>query len=163
MPTYCLEAASTEPLRVRNPTESSDPFKLRRQKLVFTETEFLGQNTGEKGSPGGSEGEESDCNARDPGLNPGLGRAPGEGNGYPLQYSCLGNPVHRGAWWATVHGVAKSRTRLSNSTTTTEPFKGMPEQTPILFEEIEQNPARFNSQCLTFNQKLPGTQRSRKI
>ena len=102
--------------------ESSDPFKLRRQKSVFTETEFLGQNTGEKGFPGGSEGKESACNARDPGLNPGLGRSPGEGNGYPLQYSCLGNPMHRGAWRDTVHGVAKSRTRLSNSTTTTEPF-----------------------------------------
>ena len=58
--------------------------------------------------------------------------------------------------------MAKSRTPLSNSTTSTEPFKGVPEQTPIVFEEIEQNPARFNSQRLTFNQKLPGTQSSRR-
>ena len=43
---------------------------------------------------------------------PGLGRSPGEGNGNPLQYSCLENPKNRGAWWATVRGVAKSRTRL---------------------------------------------------
>ena len=44
---------------------------------------------------------------------PGLGRAPGEGNGYPFQYSYLGNPMDRGAWWATVHGVTKSQTQLS--------------------------------------------------
>ena len=45
---------------------------------------------------------------RDPGLIPGLGRSPGEGNGNPLQYSCLENPMDRGAWWATAHGVTKS-------------------------------------------------------
>ena len=63
--------------------------------------------------PGGSDGKESACNARDPGLIPGLGRSPGEGNGNPLQYSCLENPIDGGAWWAAVHGVAKSWTRLS--------------------------------------------------
>ena len=47
---------------------------------------------------------------------PGLGRSPGEGNGYPLQYSFLGNPMNRGAWQATVHGVAKSQTVLSDFT-----------------------------------------------
>jgi len=52
------------------------------------------------------------------GLIPGSGRSLGEGNGNPLQYSCLGNPKDRGAWQATVHGAAKSQTRLSNSTTT---------------------------------------------
>ena len=45
---------------------------------------------------------------------PGLGRSPGEGNGNPLQYSCLGNPMDGGAWWAVVHGAAKSWTRLSD-------------------------------------------------
>ena len=54
---------------------------------------------------GGSDGKESACNAGDPGYVPGLGRSPGEGNSYPFQYSCLGNPMDRGAWWATVHGV----------------------------------------------------------
>ena len=49
---------------------------------------------------------------RDTGSVPGLGRSPGEGNGYLLQYSCLENPMDRGAWWATVHRVAKSWTRL---------------------------------------------------
>ena len=49
------------------------------------------------------------CNAGDPGLIPGSGRSPGEGNGNPLQYSCLENPMDGGAWWAAVHEVAKSR------------------------------------------------------
>ena len=62
---------------------------------------------------GVSGGKESSCNAGDLGLIPGLGRSPGEGNGNPLQYSCLEIPMDRGAWQATVHGVAKSRTRLS--------------------------------------------------
>ena len=52
----------------------------------------------------------SACNAGDLGLIPGLGRSSGEGKGYPLQYSCLENPMDRGAWWATVHRVAKSWT-----------------------------------------------------
>ena len=52
--------------------------------------------------------------AGDLGLIPGLGRFPGERNGYPLQCSCLENSMDRGAWWATVHGVAKSQTRLSD-------------------------------------------------
>ena len=51
---------------------------------------------------------------RDVALIPGSGRSPGGGHGIPLQDSCLGNPMDRGAWWATVHGVAKSRTRLSD-------------------------------------------------
>ena len=60
--------------------------------------------------PGGSEGKESACNAEDSGLMPGLGSSPGEGNGSPLQYSCLENLVDRGAWQAIVQGVAKSWT-----------------------------------------------------
>ena len=66
--------------------------------------------------PGGSDGKVSACNAGDPGSIPGLGRSPGEGNGNPLQYSCLENSMNGGAWWATVHGVAKSQTRLSDFT-----------------------------------------------
>ena len=66
------------------------------------------------GFPGGSVGKESAWNAGDPGSIPDTGRSPGEGNGYPLQYSCLENSTDRGAWWATVHGVAKSPTQLSN-------------------------------------------------
>ena len=52
----------------------------------------------------------SPANAEDMGLIPGSGRSPGEGNDYPLHYSCLENPMDRGAWWATVHGVVKSHT-----------------------------------------------------
>ena len=61
------------------------------------------------GFPGGSDGKESDCNSGDPGWILGLGRSPGEGNGYMLQCSCLKNSVNRGAWGATVHEVTKSR------------------------------------------------------
>ena len=68
------------------------------------------------GFPGGSEVKVSACNAGDVGSIPGSGRSPGEGNVSPLQYSCLENPMDGGAWWATVHGVAKSRTRLSDFT-----------------------------------------------
>ena len=63
---------------------------------------------------------ESTCNAGDAGdvdLMPGLGRSPGEGHGNPLQYSCLKNPMDRGAWWFTVHGVAKSQTQLKKRST----------------------------------------------
>ena len=68
------------------------------------------------GFPGGSEVKESACNEGDVGSVPGFGRSPGEGNGNPLQYSCQENLMDGGAWWATVHGVAKSQTRLSDFT-----------------------------------------------
>ena len=61
------------------------------------------------GFPYGSAGKESACNEGDLGLKPGLGRCPGEGKGDPLQYSSLENSMDRGAWWAAVYGVAKSR------------------------------------------------------
>ena len=61
------------------------------------------------GFPGGSDSKESACNTGDRVSIPGSGRSPGEGNGNLLQYSCLGNPMNRGASQATVHGVAKSR------------------------------------------------------
>ena len=68
------------------------------------------------GFPGGSEVKASSCSAGDLGSIPRSGRSPGEGNGNSLQYSCLENPMDGGAWWATVHGVAKSWTRLSDFT-----------------------------------------------
>ena len=70
------------------------------------------------GFPCGSAGKESAHNMGDLGLIPRLGRSPGEGKGYPLQYSCLENPMDRGAWWAAVHGVTEGRTQLSNFTFT---------------------------------------------
>ena len=60
------------------------------------------------GFSGGSDGKASACNAGDPGSIPGSGRSPGEGNGNPLQYSCLEHSMDGGAWWATVHGIAES-------------------------------------------------------
>ena len=66
------------------------------------------------GFPGTSDSEESACNAGDLGSIPVLGRSPGEGKGYPLQYSCLENSMDRGAWQVTVHGVSKSQTQLSD-------------------------------------------------
>ena len=71
-------------------------------------------NTDTWGFPGYSDGKECACNMGDPGLVTGLRRSPGEGHGNPLQYSCLENPMDRGAWRATAHGAAKSWTRLSN-------------------------------------------------
>ena len=67
------------------------------------------------GLPGGASGKEHTCQCRRRRSDPwrrSLGRSPGEGHGNPLQYSCLENPMDRGAWWATVHGVTKSQTRL---------------------------------------------------
>ena len=69
---------------------------------------------GRSGFPCSSVGKESACNAGDPGLISGLGRSSGEGNGNPLQYPCLENLMDRGTWWIAVHGVTKSRARLSD-------------------------------------------------
>ena len=68
--------------------------------------------------PGGSEGKASACKAGELGSIPGSERSPGEGNGNPLQYACLEHSMDRGAWWATVHEVTKSQTRLSDFTFT---------------------------------------------
>ena len=70
-------------------------------------TEWLNWTEEVMGLPGGKDS--AWRNARDPGSVPGWGRSPGEGKGNPLQYSCLGNPRDRGAWWATVHRLTKSR------------------------------------------------------
>ena len=70
----------------------------------------------QRGFPGGSDVKASASKAGDLGSIPESGRSPGEGNGNPLQDSCLENPMDGGAWWATFHGVAKSRTQLSNLT-----------------------------------------------
>ena len=90
-------------------TQLSDYHSLTLCILTYTNGAYWG-------FPGGSDGKESTCSAGDPGLIPGSGRSPGEGNGSPLQCSYPGNSMDRGAWWATVHGVAKSWTRLSNFT-----------------------------------------------
>ena len=76
-------------------------------------------------SYGGSDGKASARSAGDPGSIPGSGRSPGGGNGNPLQYSCLENSMDGGAWWATVHGVSKSQTRLSDFTFTFHKSKNL--------------------------------------
>ena len=81
-------------------------FWLRQTKQILSPLALLW------GFPGGSDGKESPHNERDPGLAPGLGRSQGEGNGSPLQYSCLENSMDRGACWAAVHGVVESWTWL---------------------------------------------------
>ena len=78
------------------------PVNSQRNKSLI----FIGSTDSECFSHS-SVGKESAYNAGDPGLIFGSGRLPGEGNGNPLQYSCLENPMDRGAWWATVHGVAR--------------------------------------------------------
>ena len=88
--------------------------------IQFQATEACSNQLQEKGrfmgGFGGSEVKASASNAGDPDSIPGSGRSPGEGNGNPLQYSCLENPMDGEAWQATVHRVAKSRTRLSDFT-----------------------------------------------
>ena len=74
----------------------------------------VGKTRQDNGLPWWLSGKESACNSGDTGSIPRSGRSPGEGHGNPLQYSGLGNPMDRGAWLATVHGVAKSQTRLSD-------------------------------------------------
>ena len=74
-----------------------------------------------KDTPGGLDGKKSACNGGNPGSIPGLGRSPGDGNGNSLQYSCLGNPMDTGLQQPTVHGVAKSQTRLKQLTLTKGP------------------------------------------
>ena len=83
-----------------------------------------------------SDSKASACNVGDLGLIPGLGRSPGEGNGNPLQYSCMENPMDGGAWGATVHGVAKSWTQLSNFTSLTQLIREKHEGAFWSFENV---------------------------
>ena len=76
---------------------------------------------------------------RDMGLIPGSGRSPGEGNGYPLQYSCLENPKDRGAWWAIVHRVTKSWTLLKQLSTHRYSQRNTAESTAVLLNHIIQH------------------------
>ena len=93
-------------------TKSSQPpydEVLLPQFYSWSRTKREGQGLRE-GFPGGSDGKASACNAGDPGLIHGLGRSSGEGNGNPIQYSFLQNPMHRGAWQAVVHEITESDT-----------------------------------------------------
>ena len=83
---------------------------FRGQGYSMTQAKFNDRFGGSLLYPGGSEGKASACNVGGLGLIPGLEKSPGGGNGNPLYYSCLENPMDRGAWWATVHRVSKSPT-----------------------------------------------------
>ena len=85
---------------------------VRNPKLDGSIEKGVAQLSAYMGFPSGSDSRELACSAGDLGLIPGSGRSPGEGNGYPLQYSCLENSMDRGVWQATVHGVTKSWTQL---------------------------------------------------
>ena len=100
--------------------KEDDSFLRQKQRVVYTvywafiwAWVFMTCLT-EQELPSWLSSKESSCNAGDAGSILGMGRCPGGGNSNPLQYSCLGNPKDRGAWWATVHGVAKSWKQLSN-------------------------------------------------
>ena len=91
-----------------SPKEDPNPGNKHRSHI------YSAQATGFESPSHGSDSKESACNVGDPGSIPGLGRSPSEGDGNPLQYSCLENSMNRGAWWVTVHRVTKSWTQLSN-------------------------------------------------
>ena len=95
---------------MNRPKMESRPYEFLLQYILSQYTAYIVFN---KGFPGGS-GKESACDAGGLGLIPRLGRSAGERNGNSLQHSCLGILMDRGAWWATVPGVPKSQTRLSD-------------------------------------------------
>ena len=105
-------------LRIRWPKYWSFSFSISPSNeylgLIYFRIDWL---------DGGSGVKVSACNAGDLGSIPGSGRSPGEGNGNPLQYSCLENPMDGGAWSASVHGVTKSQTRLSDFTSLSLPLE----------------------------------------
>ena len=95
-------------------------FQTCRQIMptdVFQNIFKIGRSVAKEAFPGGSVDKESTCNAGDAGSIPGSGRSSREGNGNPLQYSCLGNPMVRGTWQATFCGVARLRYDLAKKTT----------------------------------------------
>ena len=89
-------------------------LKVKKFNQHFSHWPSKYQHSMSTGFPGGSDGKESACNAGDLSSISRSGRSSGEGSGYPHQYSCLENPLDRGAWWATVYGVTRSQTRLSD-------------------------------------------------
>ena len=100
---YLVKGGGHQPQRAELGGEAGNRVLLHPRNVSFLASPF-------RSFPGGSDVKGSACNLGDLCSIPGLGRSPGEGNGNPLQYSCLENPMDRGAWLATAHGVAKSWT-----------------------------------------------------
>ena len=94
--------------------ESAGPMEIAEGSRFWLSGRRGASPGGIRHLTGSSDSKESACNAGDPDLIPESGRSPGGGNGNPLQYSCLENPMERGAWGATLHGITKSQTRLSD-------------------------------------------------
>ena len=110
-PTFCVKSNNSLP----TPRCFTLFLKVLKSMIHFDLTFVWSVNTSSSswGFPGSSVSKESACSAGDSGLIPGSGRSPGKRNGNPLQYSCLENPMDRGTWWATVHGVARARHNLA--------------------------------------------------
>ena len=108
---FSLTLPSVPSCSSHSPSSKSTPPKL---KCIYTTASLVAQTV-----------KESACNVRDPGLISGSGRSTGEGNGNPRQYSCLGNPMDRGPWPDTIHGVAKSPTHLSDWDTQRNIYHGI--------------------------------------
>ena len=99
---YLLSSINPYKLPQFSPKRNSDVSIAHKPKYLFG-----CQKCHPLGFPSSTGGKASACNAGDLGSIPGPGRSPGEGNGNPLQYPCLENPMHRRAWWATIHGVVE--------------------------------------------------------
>ena len=106
---------SSQASRVTDTSNSNSSHALERCPPNFAKWHFMFPNLHSTLAPLVAQMVKNlPCNVGDLGLIPGFGKSPGEGDGYPLQYSCLENPMDRGAWRATVYGVTESRTRLSD-------------------------------------------------
>ena len=101
---FCLQILSKRVFSLSLVLSSSLPLLIYHVSFIFVFT----STHGALDFPGGSDAKVSAYSVGDPGLIPGSGRSSGEGNGNPLQYSCLENPMDGGSWWTTVHGVAES-------------------------------------------------------
>ena len=113
----CIGEGNGNPLQcscLENPRDGEAWWAVYGVAQSWTQLKWLSSSLACDGFPGSPDSKVSACSAGDPGLITGSGRSPGKGNGYPLQYYCLENSMDGGAWEAIAHGVAKSRTQMSD-------------------------------------------------
>ena len=122
-------------------------FKLSKLSSMFFLHAFWVTPSASEDFPRGSDSKESACNAGDQGSIPGLGRSPGGGHGNPLQYSCLENPMDRGAWWATVHRVTRSQTQLKQRSNSKCLWTASTVLMPPLYAAGAQPKGKLGSHC----------------